>query len=65
MENGHIPGSVSVIVHIVEGGEVTTICFSGDVGPGNHPFLKDIPYDVFSVTRANILVVESTYGDQW
>jgi metallo-beta-lactamase family protein len=64
VENGHIPGSVSVIINIVERNEVTTICFSGDIGPGNHPFLKDIPYDVFSMTQADILVVESTYGDK-
>ncbi len=64
IENGHIPGSVSVIVNIVEGEEVTTICFSGDIGPGNHPFLKDIPYSVFSMTNTNILVIESTYGNK-
>jgi len=64
IENGHIPGSVSVIVNIVEGEEVTTICFSGDIGPGNHPFLKDIPYSIFSMTNTNILVIESTYGNK-
>jgi len=64
VENGHIPGSVSVIVNIVEGEEVTTICFSGDIGPGNHPFLPDIPYRIFSMTNPDIVVIESTYGNK-
>ncbi|MEN3010395.1 MAG: MBL fold metallo-hydrolase [Candidatus Bipolaricaulaceae bacterium] len=63
INTGHIPGSSAVVLNLVEGEGVTTVTFSGDLGPGDHPFLPPMPLDSFSHTQTNILVIESTYGD--
>ena len=54
---GHILGSATVTVTL-DAGQV--VCFSGDLGRGNHPLLQ--PPD--PVGRAGTIVVESTYGDR-
>ncbi|MEM3658541.1 MAG: MBL fold metallo-hydrolase, partial [Candidatus Hadarchaeum sp.] len=63
VNTSHIPGSAAVVVNIVEGESVTTVTFSGDIGPGDHPFLPPLPLDIPAYTNTDILVVESTYGD--
>lgn len=63
VNTGHIPGAAAVVVNIVEGETVTTLTFSGDIGPGDHPLLPPLPLHTFSLTNTDILVVESTYGD--
>ena len=55
---GHILGSASVRIQVVEGGETRTLVFSGDVGPLNTPILCDP--DPFQ--QADLVLMESTYG---
>lgn len=57
---GHILGSASVDLMIEESGTRTRLVFSGDVGRPNTPILRD----PVSVPQADLLIVESTYGDR-
>ena len=57
---GHILGSASVEIRAEENGRVRTLVFSGDVGPRGKPILCD-PVDV---PAADLLLLESTYGDR-
>jgi len=53
---GHILGSSIVEVH----GDDRTLVFSGDLGPTGTPILRD----PVAVTHADLVVMESTYGDR-
>ena len=53
---GHILGSAIVEVHA----EDRTLVFSGDLGPKGTPILRD----PVTVTQANLVLMESTYGDR-
>jgi metallo-beta-lactamase family protein len=55
---GHILGSASVEVRVREGGLERTLVFSGDLGQYDSPILLD-PH---RFTRADLVVMESTYG---
>jgi metallo-beta-lactamase family protein len=57
---GHLLGSASIEVTVVEAGRSLRLCFSGDVGPGGRDFLADPegPADI------DHLMMESTYGDR-
>ncbi len=57
---GHILGSASVDLQIEEKGKKTRIWFSGDIGRRKLPILRD---PVLPKT-ADILIMESTYGDK-
>ena len=57
---GHLLGSASVSLEIREEGQTKTIVFSGDIGNLNQPILKDPQY----LSRADYVVMESTYGDR-
>jgi metallo-beta-lactamase family protein len=59
-EAGHILGAASLELTIDEGNETRTVVFSGDVGPRGSPILRDpvLP------TRADLVFLESTYGDR-
>lgn len=57
---GHLLGSASVEVWLEEGDLKRKIAFSGDVGNYNQPIIKDPEY----LTDADIVIVESTYGDR-
>ncbi len=57
---GHILGSAVVELHIQETGNTCRVVFSGDLGNTHHPLLKDP--DI--LTRADYLLLESTYGDR-
>ena len=59
-EAGHILGSASISLQIHHNGHDRTVVFSGDVGPRNMPYLKDPE----SPSKADIVVLESTYGDR-
>lgn len=60
VDAGHIIGSSSVEFTIERGNKTRTICFSGDVGPRGLALLRDPePF-----TEADVLIVESTYGDR-
>jgi metallo-beta-lactamase family protein len=57
---GHILGSASPRVEVTEGGRTRTIAFSGDLGNAGRPLLCDpVP-----PTGAEIVVMETTYGDR-
>ena len=57
---GHLLGSASITLRITENGQTQTIVFSGDIGNQNQPLLRDPEY----LTRADYVVMESTYGDR-
>jgi metallo-beta-lactamase family protein len=60
VEAGHILGSASLEVTVEEGGGSKVVVFSGDIGPRGAPLHRDpVPFK-----RADLVVMESTYGDK-
>jgi metallo-beta-lactamase family protein len=59
-EAGHILGSSIVRLRIKDHDEVKTLIFSGDLGNPKSPLLRDPAI----LTEANVLLLESTYGDR-
>lgn len=57
---GHILGAAVIKVDVCRSGECRTILFTGDFGRTHKPILKDPA----TFTRADYLLVESTYGDR-
>ena len=57
---GHLLGSSILILNYIEADTNKTLVFSGDLGNGTN--LLEMPPEV--IDQANILVVESTYGDR-
>lgn len=57
---GHILGSAMVELWLSENGRAKKIVFSGDVGQYDTPIL----YDPSEITEADVVIVESTYGDR-
>lgn len=57
---GHLLGSASATLYINEGEENRSIVFSGDIGNLHQPIIKDPQY----LTKADYVVMESTYGDR-
>ncbi len=60
LDAGHILGSACILVEAGHGKGKKRILFSGDLGQGNRPILRD-PADP---PQADIVVMESTYGDR-
>ena len=60
VEAGHMLGSASLQLCVQEDGQTKTIVFSGDVGPKGAPILKD----AVGFEKADVVVMESTYGDR-
>ena len=59
-EAGHILGAASVRLTIGHGKDARTLLFSGDLGRHNQPIVPDpTRFD-----RADLVVMESTYGDR-
>nr|MBP9865774.1 MBL fold metallo-hydrolase [Candidatus Omnitrophota bacterium] len=58
---GHILGSATVELLLGSEAEKVRLVFSGDLGRWNQPILKDPEY----VPEADILLVESTYGNRF
>ena len=60
VDAGHILGSASVDLQVEEKGRKTHVWFSGDIGRRKLPILRDpvLP------TSADIMMMESTYGDK-
>lgn len=56
---GHILGSSIVELWVKEDNETTKFVFSGDLGMPGRPIINDPEY----IDEADILVIESTYGD--
>ena len=57
---GHILGSAVVEVEASEGGQQRTVVFSGDLGQYDSPILRDAEQP----TAADVVLMESTYGDR-
>lgn len=59
-DNGHILGSATVNLKILEGSQTKTIAFTGDIGRYNQPLLQN-PH---SFPPADVIICESTYGNR-
>ncbi len=60
VEAGHLLGSASLEVTVEERGTTKVIVFSGDLGPRGAPLHRDpVPFG-----RADVVFMESTYGDR-
>lgn len=57
---GHILGAAIIEVWVSEGGSETKIVFSGDIGRAAHPIVRDVT----PIDDADVLLVESTYGNR-
>jgi metallo-beta-lactamase family protein len=60
IESGHMLGSASIQLLVEDAVVTRRIVFSGDIGPKHAPILKD--FETFG--RADVLFLESTYGDR-
>lgn len=60
IDAGHILGSASVVLEVTEQGRSTRLVFSGDLGYGGRVILRDPT----PPPRADIVVMETTYGDR-
>ena len=60
VEAGHMLGSASIQLTIQDGDKSKIIAFSGDLGPKGAPILKDS----VCFRQADLVVMESTYGDR-
>jgi metallo-beta-lactamase family protein len=60
VDAGHILGSASIELTVEEDHDPRTVVFSGDLGPRGSPLLGDpVPFQ-----HADVVVMESTYGDR-
>jgi len=60
VDAGHILGSASIEMTVSDRGRKTIIAFSGDIGPCGLPILKDPT----PICKADVVLLESTYGDR-
>lgn len=60
VDAGHLLGSASIELWLTEEEKEVKIVFSGDIGHGNKPLIKDPEY----IKDADYVVMESTYGDK-
>lgn len=60
VDAGHLLGSSSIEMWIMEDGIEKKLLFSGDIGNGNRPLIRDPEY----VAEADYVIMESTYGDR-
>ena len=59
-DGGHILGSAIIELWVKEDGRETKVVFSGDLGNINQPIIADPT----TINEADILFIESTYGDR-
>ncbi len=57
---GHLLGSASIEFFVMEDGEETKVIFSGDLGNGQRPLIRDPA----RLSGADYVIMESTYGDR-
>jgi metallo-beta-lactamase family protein len=57
---GHILGSAIIELHLTDGDDDLTVIFSGDLGRGGTPILRDPT----PISHADYVLVESTYGNR-
>ncbi len=60
VDAGHLLGSASIEMWVTEEGEERKLVFSGDIGSGNRPMIKDPTY----LEEADFVIMESTYGNR-
>lgn len=60
IDAGHLLGSSSIEIWVTEGEETRKLVFSGDIGRGSRPLIKDPEY----ITEADYVIMESTYGNR-
>lgn len=60
IDAGHLLGSASIEIVVTENGVTKTLLFSGDVGNVDRPLIRDPQ----KPQKADIVVIESTYGDR-
>lgn len=60
IDAGHLLGSSSIEFWITEDGQTKKLVFSGDIGNGNRPLIKDPEY----IADADYVIMESTYGSR-
>ncbi|MCC8168129.1 MAG: MBL fold metallo-hydrolase [Clostridiales bacterium] len=60
VDAGHLLGSASIEMWITEEGQQRKLVFSGDIGSGNRPMIKDPTY----IEEADYVIMESTYGNR-
>jgi metallo-beta-lactamase family protein len=60
LDAGHILGSAAVYLEMRDGSQILRLLFSGDLGPTPMPIVRDPT----PAPAADVLVIESTYGDR-
>lgn len=60
LDAGHILGSASILLELTDQGQQRRIVFSGDLGTGDRPILRDPT----PRPTADVVVMETTYGDR-
>lgn len=60
LDAGHILGSAITVLDVEQDGQQTRLAFSGDLGRKGAPILRDPQV----VEGADLLIIESTYGDR-
>ena len=60
VDAGHLLGSASIELWVTEDDITKKIVFSGDIGNGNRPLIKDPQY----IHEADYVIMESTYGNR-
>ena len=60
VDAGHLLGSSSIEFWIREEGKEVKVVFSGDIGHGNKPLIKNPTF----LKEADYVIMESTYGDR-
>ncbi len=61
LDAGHLLGSASIELTVTEGEETRVLLFSGDIGNIDRPLIRDPKKPL----RADVVVMESTYGDRY
>jgi metallo-beta-lactamase family protein len=57
---GHVLGSAITVMQMNDNGQKVSLCYTGDLGRRNLPIIRD-PH---VVNDADVLIIESTYGDR-
>jgi len=60
VDAGHLMGSASIEVYLLENEEFRKVVFSGDIGNYDQPLIKDPQY----IETADYVITESTYGNR-
>ena len=65
IDNNHCCGSTSIILYIKKpSGRVVKLLYSSDLGSNNNQLSKPYSFDRKQVSKCNIAILESTYGDR-